>query len=117
MEQQMVQGMEAFNTRLFEMERRTVALEGERLQLINEVTVLRGQVGQNQTAAAGLSSEFNANHWHEGGWQAGPLLRRSHQVRRLVVQGQVVHGCSRLSVPAAVRRGGIVSSPDLERSS
>ena len=46
--------MEAFNTGLFEMERRTVALEGECQQLINEVTVLRGQVGQRQLAAAGV---------------------------------------------------------------
>ena len=41
--------------------------------------------------------------------QSSPLQRRSNQVRRLVVQAQVVHGCSRLSVP--VRR------PDLTRHS
>ena len=32
---------------------KTVALEGERQQLIHEVTVLRGQVGQIQPAPAG----------------------------------------------------------------
>ena len=37
------------HTRLFEMES-TVALEGERQQLINEVTALRGQAGQRQPA-------------------------------------------------------------------
>ena len=46
-------GVEAFDSRLFEMERRTVALEGERPQLIHEVTVLRGQVGQRQPARVG----------------------------------------------------------------
>ena len=50
----MVEGMEVFNTRLLEMERRTVVLEGERQQVIIEVTVLRGQVGQRQPAAAGV---------------------------------------------------------------
>ena len=42
MEQHVVEGME-----------KTVALEGERQQLIHEVTVLRGQVGQRQPAPAG----------------------------------------------------------------
>ena len=47
-----MEGMEAFNTRLFEMERRP-ALEGERQQLINEVTVLCGEVGQRRPGPGG----------------------------------------------------------------
>ena len=42
MEQHVVEGME-----------KTVALEGERQQLIQKVTVLRGQVGKRQSAKAG----------------------------------------------------------------
>ena len=45
MEQQMMESMEAFHTRLFVRDGATVALEGERQQLSSEVTVLRGQVG------------------------------------------------------------------------
>ena len=50
----MMEGMEAFNTRMFEVKGQTVVLEAERQQLINVVTVLRGQGGQRQPAAAGV---------------------------------------------------------------
>ena len=109
----MMEGMEAFNTCLFQMERRTVALEGERQQLINEVTVLRAQVGQNR---------------HRPGCQQGRYPPSMNVIRKRqttttdiqagsVVQAEVTHGCSRLSIPIAVRRSGTVSRPDLESHS
>ena len=48
----MLEGMEAFNTRLFEMEGRTVLLEAKRQTASNEVTMLRAHVGQRPPAAA-----------------------------------------------------------------
>ena len=94
----MLEGMEAFNTRLFEVERGTV----ERAEA---------------TGTERGTSEFDTHHRHEGDRQARLLQWRSNQIRRLVVQTQVTHGCSGLSIPATVRRSGTASRPDLERHS
>ena len=59
------------------MERRIVALEGERKQSINEATVKSGP---------------GTHRRHEGDRQARPLEQRSNQVWRLVVHSQVLHG-------------------------
>ena len=63
------------------------------------------------------SGEFDTHHSCEGDRHARPLQWRPKQVRRLVVQAQNVHGCSRDSTSAAVPRSRTVSSPDLERHS
>ena len=45
-------GLEPVNTRLFDLERRTVALEGESLRLINEVTVLSARSNHPRVPAS-----------------------------------------------------------------
>ena len=102
MEQQALEGSEAFNTRLFEMERRTVELEREREQHINEV-------------AAGGPASLDTHHRHKV--IVKPVQWRSNQTRRLVVQVQVIQWRCRLWIPATVRRSGSVSRTDLERHS
>ena len=59
--------MEATNTRLFEMERRTVALEGERQQLINGVTVLRCEVGQTASSTCTIDTMVIGKQDHYNG--------------------------------------------------
>ena len=62
--------------------------------------------------SSSTTSKFDPHNRHEGDRQARPQQQRPNQVWRLVVQAQVVHGCSRLYFPAAVRIGGTIGSAD-----